>query len=131
VTEGQKQLSDDEQAIRDVVRTWMDATREGDIATVIGLMTDDVLFMTPRGEPFGKDEFRARSEKSRDVRIDATNDIQELHVTGDWAWMRSFLAISATPPDGEPVERSGYALTILRKGPDGRWRVARDANLVT
>jgi uncharacterized protein (TIGR02246 family) len=131
VTEERKQLSDDEQAIRAVVRTWMDATREGDIATVIGLMTDDVLFMTPRGEPFGKDEFRARSEKSRDVRIDATNDIQELHVTGDWAWMRSFLAISATPPDGEPVKRSGYALTILRKGPDGRWRVARDANLVT
>jgi ketosteroid isomerase-like protein len=25
---------------------------------------------------------------------------------------------------------SGYAMTVLRKDADGRWRIARDANLV-
>jgi ketosteroid isomerase-like protein len=39
--------------------------------------------------------------------------------------------VSMTPPHGAPVPRSGYTLTILRKQPDGRWRLARDANLVT
>jgi len=29
------------------------------------------------------------------------------------------------------MRRAGYTLTILRKGPDGRWRLARDANLLT
>jgi ketosteroid isomerase-like protein len=29
------------------------------------------------------------------------------------------------------VRRSGYTLTILRKGEDGRWRLFRDANLVS
>jgi ketosteroid isomerase-like protein len=29
------------------------------------------------------------------------------------------------------MRRSGYALTILRKQSDGRWRLTRDANLVT
>ena len=27
--------------------------------------------------------------------------------------------------------RSGYALTIFKKGDDGRWRLFRDADLVT
>jgi hypothetical protein len=31
--DGQKQLSDDEQAIRNVVRTWMDATRDANPVT--------------------------------------------------------------------------------------------------
>jgi len=29
------------------------------------------------------------------------------------------------------VRRAGYALTLLRKEADGRWRLARDANLLT
>jgi ketosteroid isomerase-like protein len=32
---------------------------------------------------------------------------------------------------GTPMRRSGYTLTILRKEPDGRWVLARDANLLT
>ena len=31
----------------------------------------------------------------------------------------------------KPVRRSGYTLTILQKLPDGRWVLARDANLMT
>ena len=48
----------DEQAIREVVEQWMAASKAGDTETVLGLMTDDVLFMTPGQEPFGKDAFR-------------------------------------------------------------------------
>jgi len=33
--------------------------------------------------------------------------------------------------DSEPVSRSGYTLTLFRKNDDGKWRLARDANLVT
>ena len=37
----------------------------------------------------------------------------------------------AAQTSGKPVRRSGYTLTILRKERDGRWRLARDANLLT
>ena len=50
---------------------------------------------------------------------------------GDWAYMRAHLDMTVTPPGGAPVRRSGYTLTILRKEPDGKWRLARDANLLT
>jgi ketosteroid isomerase-like protein len=33
--------------------------------------------------------------------------------------------------EAAPVRRSGYTLTILRKQADGRWLLARDANLVS
>ena len=65
------------------------------------------------------------------ARLEGTAEVRELEVLGDWAWLRNFLAITITPPGGAPVRRSGFTLTILRKEPDGRWVLARDANLVT
>ena len=50
---------------------------------------------------------------------------------GDRAWIRNRLDMTMTPEGGEPVRRSGYTLTILKKGEDGRWRLFRDANLVS
>ena len=35
-----------------------------------------------------------------------------------------------TSPEGKPLVRSGYTLTILQKNRDGGWVIARDANLL-
>jgi uncharacterized protein (TIGR02246 family) len=122
-------MSEDEAAIRNLVDTWMAASKAGDIATVLDLMTDDVVFMVPGREPFGKQEFAAASDAMKNVLIDGKADIRELRVLGDWAYMRNYLEMTITPEGGAPVKRSGWTLTILRKE-DGRWRLARDANLV-
>jgi uncharacterized protein (TIGR02246 family) len=123
-------MKTDEQSIRDLVATWLDATSKGDIAKVLTLMADDVLFMTPGREPFGKEEFAASATKMKGIRIEGTSNIQEVTVIGDWAWMRNRLEVTMTPPDGKRVRRSGYTLTILRKEPAGNWVIARDANLL-
>lgn len=122
---------DDEQAIRQLVDNWLAASKTGDLATVLSLMADDVIFMVPGKEPFGKQEFVANSQKMNDVKMEATSDIQEIKVLGDWAWMRSFLKVRFMPPGGSTTVHSGYVLTILRKNPDGAWVIARDANLLT
>jgi uncharacterized protein (TIGR02246 family) len=67
----------------------------------------------------------------RDYRIEGHAEVRELKVLGDWAWIRNRLELQITPPDGESSQRSGYTLTVLRKGADGRWRLYRDANLVS
>jgi ketosteroid isomerase-like protein len=64
------------------------------------------------------------------MEMEGTADIRELEIRGDWAWLRNFINITMTPPGGKPVRRSGYTLSILRKEPDGRWVLYRDANLV-
>ena len=105
-------MTDDERAIRELVATWMTASQAGDIDTVLGLMTDDVVFMVPGREPFGKAAFAAMSEGMKGVRMEGSSDIRELRVLGDWAYLRNHIAITVTPPGGKPVKRAGYTLTI-------------------
>jgi len=124
-------MSPDERAIRDLVDTWMKASRAGDTETVLSLMSDDVIFMVPGREPFGKQTFAANSRSMDGAKLEGTADIRELKVLGNWAWLRNFIEITITPRGGETVHRSGFTLTILRKEADGRWLLARDANLVT
>ena len=52
----------DEQAIRSVVATWMQATTAGDLPRVLELMADDVVFLGAGRPPMrGKDAFAAAS----------------------------------------------------------------------
>jgi uncharacterized protein (TIGR02246 family) len=126
-------MSDDEKAIRTLVETWFSASKAGDSATVLSLMTDDVIFMVPGQEPFGKQTFAEASAAMGGMKIDGTYDIQEIGIIGGgWAYMRNHISMSMTLPGQEaPVRRSGHTLTLLRKEADGQWRLARDANLLT
>jgi uncharacterized protein (TIGR02246 family) len=124
-------MTDDERAIRELVDSWMASSKAGDTEAVLDLMTDDVLFTVAGREPFGKDAFRAASESMRGVQLDGRAEIEEMEVIGDRAWIRNRIELTLTPPEGGPLLRSGYTLTILRKDADGRWRLFRDANLVS
>ena len=122
-------MTEDERAIRALIDSWMTASKAGDTKTVLGLMTDDVVFMVPGREPFGKEAFANTSAAMKDVKIEGTAEIVELEIVGNRAWMRNRIAIAVTPSGGAPIKRSGYTLTVLRKE-SGRWLIARDANLV-
>ena len=52
-------MNTDEAEIRTLVATWMEATRAGDMDTVLGLMTDDVVFLTTGQAPMDKSQFAA------------------------------------------------------------------------
>ena len=122
---------DDERAIREMVDNWIEASKRGDMTTLLNLLADDVLFITPGQEPFGKQEFAAGNQDSmNDVKMEAQIDIKEIEVVGDWAWMRSFLRVTFTRSEGDPTKLSGHILTILQKNPDGQWVIKRDANFV-
>lgn len=122
----------DEKEIRNLVHTWMAATKAGDSETVFGLMTDDVVFLVPGQEPFGKPAFAKASDAQAEasVEFDGDSEILEVKVLGDWAYMLTKLKVVATQPGKEqPMVRSGHTLTILRKDA-GKWKIARDANLL-
>ena len=123
-------MSEDERAIRNLIQTWIDATRAGDYAKVLSLMAEDVVFLVPGQAPFGKEAFAATAQAMKDVRIDSKSDVQEVIVAGDWAFCRTHLVVAMTPPNGEVTRRSGHTLTILHKERDGKWLLARDANLL-
>jgi uncharacterized protein (TIGR02246 family) len=43
-------MQDDEQELRQLVSTWMAATKAGDVETVLSLMADDAVFLVPPQE---------------------------------------------------------------------------------
>ena len=121
-------MTEDECAIRGLIATWMEASKNGDLQTVLRLMADDVVFMVP-GRSFGKEAFAAVSQGMKGMQFDGKSEVQEIQVLGDWAWGRTHLTVTAMPPNGNPVRRSGNTLSIFRKE-SGRWVLARDANML-
>jgi uncharacterized protein (TIGR02246 family) len=69
------------------------------------------------------------SQGMKDMRMEGTSDIRELQLLGDWAYLRNHITVTLTPQGGAPKRHAGYTLTILRKQ-NGKWLLARDANLV-
>jgi uncharacterized protein (TIGR02246 family) len=120
----------DERKIRELLDRWFEATRTGDVDDVLDLMTDDVVFLTPGRAPFGKSQFEQTS-RGRPMQVDGRSEIEELEIVGDLAWMRTRIELTMTLPNDELHHRSGHTLSILRKQPDGRWLLARDANLLS
>lgn len=126
-------MTSDEQAIRDLVSTWMSASQAGDTGTVLSLMTDDIVFLLPGRPPMTKEGFaKASSQAAGEApKIEGRSHIQEIQVHGDWAFMWTKLEVVVTPPGStNPIVRSGPTLSILRKV-DGKWLLARDANMLT
>ena len=64
-------MSEDVRQIRELVGSWIAASNKRDLAALMDMMTDDVVFMTPGRPPFGKAEFAADSERMKDVAIAA------------------------------------------------------------
>jgi uncharacterized protein (TIGR02246 family) len=127
-------MQDDEQAIRDLLAQWHEATAAGDLPRLLTLMADDVVFLTPGQPPMRKDAFAAGFQAAIErVRIEPGGEIEELQIiAADWAYCWTHLSVTVTPlPAGALVRRSGYTLTLLRKQAGGVWVVARDANMLT
>jgi uncharacterized protein (TIGR02246 family) len=120
----------DERAIRELIQTWLRATKDGDDPAVLRLIDDDALFLVAGREPFGKAEFGGQSDARKGVRIEGQGEVAEVVVSGDWAWARTHLRITITPPEDSPLLRTGWTLTVFRRGGDGTWRMYRDANFV-
>lgn len=127
-------MPSDEEQIRELVRNWMASTQQGDTDRVLGLMTDDVVFLTPGRAPMRKEEFAALSRGQPGQaapKFDAESEIQEIQIAGNLAFMWTKLTIVITPPgDAQPIVRSGHTLSVLRKE-QGRWLLARDANMLS
>jgi len=127
-------MSNDEQEIRQLVTTWIEATKAGDAETVLSLMADDVVFLVTGQPPMiGKASFaaamRAQSGQGR-PQFEGKSEVQEIQVLAEWAYMWTKLTVVFTPPgSASPITHAGNTLTILKKQ-NGKWVLARDANML-
>jgi uncharacterized protein (TIGR02246 family) len=124
----------DEEEIRNLVTTWMAATKAGDVETVLSLMADDVVFLASGQPVMRRAEFAAAAKSMcgpNAPQFDGKSEIQEIQICGEWAFMWTTLTVAVTPPGAaQRFTRAGNTLTILKKH-GTKWLLARDANLLT
>jgi uncharacterized protein (TIGR02246 family) len=126
-------MNTDKLTIKNLIARWHRATAEGDVDTILGLMSEDVVFLV-----CGKPPMKGRSafeEGLRSIlkthRIESTGEVQECEVSEGLAYCWTQLTVRMTPlAGGETNERSGSALSIFRLNENGAWQLVRDANLL-
>lgn len=124
----------DEQAIRDLVAEWTHATLAGDVERILPLMADDVEFYVP-GQPV----MRGRAAFETGVRavlathrVESHAEVQQVEVSGPLAYCTTRLSVAITPlQGGDTMRKAGNVLSVFRKNGEGKWQLARDANMLT
>lgn len=127
------QDSEDKRAIRDLVAEWISANARGDTQALLSLMTEDAVFMVSGQSPMSKAAFSSACAARADMGLtfEGVSEITEIRVEGTMAYSLSQLTVITGSKSGAFADdrRSFDRLTIFRKV-DGRWRLARDANLL-
>jgi uncharacterized protein (TIGR02246 family) len=87
---------------------------------------DGVLVEGPGSVARGPAALRAAVAAIIALQPTLTTDTYDILVVDDVALYCSRWRLSGTAPDGSPVHQSGTSTDILRRSPDGQWRVAID-----
>src|ERR1700694_3222717 len=103
------QMGSDEQAIREVHSTWIDAVNAGDLVRLLTLMADDVVFLNPGRAPFGREGFSpVLSAAHQQSRINCISELEEVVVVGEVAYTRARDSLSVIPrAGGEAMQLAG------------------------
>lgn len=126
-------MGPDERAVREAHSTWIAAVNAGDLARLLGLMADDVVFLNPGQPPLGRDGFPPGFMAAHQhARIHCVSELDSVVVVGEVAYTQCRDSLSVTPhAGGEAMRLAGHRLTVYRQQPDGRWLLARDAHTLT
>lgn len=119
---------DDIAAIKEFLSNAGEAASSGDVEAEVNRFTEDGIYMWP-GEPTieGHDALRAWFQnRFSKVDVDLESESLELQVFGDWAFERGTSVARIIRKNSNQVQIvRGKYINILRKQPDGSWRIAR------
>jgi uncharacterized protein (TIGR02246 family) len=125
-------METDEEQIQRLVEEWHRRTAQGELDAVLGLMTEDAVFLRCGSTPMTKKEFAAGfREWAGQVRIESKYEVKDIHASGDVAYLWCYISIVMTSKgSSSQTKREGHVLSVFRKSPSGKWLLARDANLI-
>ena len=126
-------MSSDEREIRTAHSIWIDSVNAGDLARLLTLVAEDVVFLTPGQVPCGREGFSSNfTAAHQQMRICCTSELEEVIIVGEVAYTRSRDALSLTPrAGGKEARLAGHRMTVYRKQRDGRWLLSRDVHTLS
>lgn len=122
---------EDIEAIRKLAADWRSGWLTGDADLLLSLYTDDPVLM-PQDQPavVGKDAIRPLYEAVlKEYNFQSEGVLKEVVVSGDVGYYWSAYTLTATPKDGgEAIKSTGKTVCIVRRQPEGAWKIARLIN---
>ena len=118
----------DTAAIKALFDQAVAAWHSNDMTALAATYADDAIMMDPNQAAIeGKQAIQAAYEaRSKENAVKVALTPLETQVAGDWAYVRGTLTATVTPKSGKPMEESGKYLFIVKRQPDGSWKVYRD-----
>lgn len=118
-------------AINALYDQWIQGLEKDDFEQFISVWADDATRMEPNSPAItGIERLRAHFKpllEQNDLVTDVYGDF-DVQVTGDWAFYRGNYTLDLIPKDGGPTTHiDGKWLDILKKQPDGAWKVYIDS----
>ncbi len=116
--------------IEELRRKDIEASLRYDAAALAALSTEDVVMLAAGAPPVrGRDAVRAgleRSKSTADEVLEYREDFEETLVFGEYAVEWGWISGTERPRGGGDPRHSRYhVMRILRRQPDGSWRVHR------
>ncbi len=126
-------MTADEREIRTVHSIWIDAVNAGDLARLLALVAEDVVFLTPGQAPLVREGFSSNFVAAhQQMQICCTSELEEVVVVSGLAYTRSRDALSVAPrAGGKAAQLAGHRMTVYRKQCDGRWLLSRDVHTLS
>jgi ketosteroid isomerase-like protein len=113
------------------VKKWFDestAALNANDGSIVDLGTEDAVVMYADAPAVtGRDALRARQQAIYDqATFEETRSVDEVVISGDWAFVRWAGTGTMTPKDGsEPSVFDRKGIAILQRQPDNSWKMAR------
>jgi uncharacterized protein (TIGR02246 family) len=110
-----------------VIALFTEALNSGDVDGAMGLYEPEATFAPQPGEEVkGRDAIRAALDHFAALKPRLQGEISSVLTAGDVALVMNRWQLEGTQPDGAPVEMRGHSADVLRRAPDGGWRILID-----
>ena len=112
----------------EVPRLWAETFSAGDLDALVALYEEhDAMLVAQPGETVtGTDGIREALSAFLALRPTFNLEVRKVLQTGDIALSFAEWTLSGTGPDGEAIEMAAQTSDVLRRQPDGSWRIVID-----
>ena len=110
-----------------VIELFAASLNRGDVDAAITLYESEATFAPQPGEEVtGLEAIRSVLGQFAALKPQLRGEITKVLTAGDVALVQNRWQLEGTGPDGSPVEMRGHSADVLRRAPDGSWRILID-----
>ena len=110
-----------------VIELFTTALNSGQVDAAIALYEPEATFAPRPGEQVqGLKEIRSALEQFVALEPRLRGEITKVMTADDVALVQNRWQLDGRQPDGTPIEMGGHSTDVLRRAPDGSWRILID-----